>query len=185
MAVGLGQPSVQQQAPSTLRLTRQSLEQRTRETRERLGPDGLRAATLVWLVVNAVNVLQAIGFATRPFAPEVNPALGLVIAALAIPATWALAIIARIGAGWLFTAGPVAFDAFVILYVLVDRGLQLEWRDPMRPEIAVPYLVLFFGSIFLMGLPMVRIDRRRWLVTAVTTALLLVAMVYATLMGVG
>jgi hypothetical protein len=185
MAVGLGQPSVQQQAPSTSRPTRQSLEQRTRETRERLGPDGLRAATVVWLVVNAVSVLQAIGFATRPFASEVNPALGLVIAALAIPATWALLVFARIRAGWLFVAGPIVFDAFVILYVIVDRLLQLEWRDPAVPAVLVPYVALFFGSIFLMGLPMVRIDRRRWLVTAITTGLLLVAMAYATLMGVG
>jgi len=49
---------------------------RAGRSRDDLGPAGLRAATVVWLVVNAVGVLQAIGFATRPFAPEVNPALG-------------------------------------------------------------------------------------------------------------
>ncbi|MCJ7710854.1 MAG: hypothetical protein MUQ32_08480 [Chloroflexi bacterium] len=155
------------------------------EPRASLGAEGLRAATTIWLVVNAVNVLQAVGFATRPFAPWVNPVLGLVIAALAIPATWALLAFLRVGAGWRFTAGPVVFDAFVILLLLVERVFSIPWRDPVIPAIQIPYLVLFFGSIFLMGVPMYRIDRRKWLVTAGTTALLLGAMVYATLMGVG
>jgi hypothetical protein len=140
---------------------------------------------VIWLVVNAVNVLQAIGFATRPVAPEVNPALGLVMAGLAIPATWAFGVFLRRRAGWLFVAGPLAFDAFVVLMLLVDHVARVEWRHPVVPAIQVPYLLLFFGSIFLMGLPMFRIDRARWLVTVVTTGLLLVSMVYATSMGAG
>lgn len=155
------------------------------DLRARLGADGLRAATVTWFVVNAVNVLQSIGFATRPFAPEVNPVLGLVIAALAIPATWALMVFIRVGAGWRFLAGPLAFDAFVALMLLVDHILAIPWRDPVIPAIQVPYLLLFFGSIFLLGIPMLRIDPRRWLVTAATTALLLVSMLYAMAMGVG
>lgn len=154
-------------------------------TAGRLGPDGLRAATATWLVVNAVNVLQSIGFVTRPFAPEVNPALGLVIAALAIPATWALTVFVRVGAGWRFLAGPLVFDVFVLLMLLVDHVLGIPWRDPVIPAIQVPYLVLFFGSILLLGAPMLRIDRRRWLVTAATTVILLVSMLYAMAMGVG
>jgi hypothetical protein len=150
-----------------------------------LGPQGLRAASVVWLVVNAVNVLQSIGFATRPFAPGVNPVLGLVIAALAIPATWALLIFARTRAGWRFTAGPIVFDAFVALMLVVDHALDIEWRDPVLPAIQIPYLLLFFGSILLMGIPMVRINRRRWLVTVATTVLLVASMVYAIAMGVG
>ncbi len=148
------------------------------------GPS-LRAAGIVWMVVNAVNVLQAAGFATRPFAPEVNPVLGLVIAALAVPATWALLIFVRQRAGWRHLVGPVAFDVFVVLMLWVDQIANIEWRNPVVPAIQVPYLSLFFGSILLMGLPMFRIDRRRWLVTAVTTITLLAAMIYATAAGVG
>jgi hypothetical protein len=162
-----------------------SREERIAATRARLGPEGLRAAHTVWFVVNAVCILQAIGFASRPFAPEVNPALGLVIALLAVPATWALAVFLTVRAGWLFAAGPIVFDAFVIVMLLVERLIDVEWRDPMRVEIAIPYLVLFFGSIVLMGLPMLRIEPRRWLVTVATTATLLLAMLYAIAMGVG
>ncbi len=42
----------------------------------------------------------------------------------------------------------------------------------MRYEILVPYLVLFFGSIFLMGIPMYRMKKKLWLVTVATTLLL-------------
>jgi hypothetical protein len=150
-----------------------------------LDGSSLRAASVVWVVVNAVNLLQAAGFATRPFAPDVNPILGLVIAALAVPATWALATFARQRAGWRHLAGPVVFDVFVVLMLWVDHIADIEWRDPVVPAIQAPYLVLFFGSILLMGLPMFRIDRRRWLVTAVTTVLLLAAMLYAMAAGVG
>ena len=150
-----------------------------------LGPQALRAASVVWVVVNAVCLLQAIGFATRPFAPEVNPVLGLVIAALALPATWALIVFVRERAGWRHVIGPVVFDAFVLFMLVVEHVADVEWRDPVVPAVLVPYLVLFFGSIVLMGAPMFRIDRRRWLVTAVTASLLIAAMLYATAMGVG
>jgi len=153
--------------------------------REVLAPECLRAAITVWFVVNGVNVLQAVGFATRPIAPGINPVLGLVIAALAVPATWALVVFVRHRAGWRHLAGPIVFDAFVLLMLAVEQVASIEWRDPVVPAILIPYLALFFGSIFLMGVPMLRIDRRRWLVTVATTALLLASMLFAMVMGVG
>jgi hypothetical protein len=164
----------------------QSRIERTRdETLAMLGPEGVRAAVTVWLVVNAVNLLQGAGFATRSVAPDVNPLLGLVIAGLAIPATWALVVFRRRRAGWLFLVGPLVFDAFVVLMLVVDYLARVEWRDPVVPAIEVPYLVLFFGSVVLMGLPMYRIDRRRWLVTVATSVILLGSMAYALRAGVG
>jgi hypothetical protein len=150
-----------------------------------LEPDGRWAVTAIWLVVNAVNVLQAIGFATRPFAPWVNPALGLIISAYAIPATLALVRLISLRSGPLLVAGPLVFVLFVAFHVLVEYVLRISWRQPVLVEVQLPYLMLFFGSILLMGLPMFWIDRRRWLVTVLTTALLLAAMVYALAMGVG
>ena len=51
--------------------------------------------------------------------------------------------------------------------------------------ILVPYLVLFFGAILLMGLPMHALDRSYWLVTVSTSVLLFASMVAAMRKGVG
>jgi hypothetical protein len=140
----------------------------------------------VWAVVNLVNVLQAIGFAARPMSGMgVNHALGPAIAILAVPTTLALVAFVGTGAGWQLWVGPAVFDAFVVLMLVVDYVRPLEFRSPARPEILVPYLMLFFGSILLMGFPMFRVDRGLWAVTAATTVALLASMGYAMVNGVG
>jgi hypothetical protein len=144
-----------------------------------------RALVTIWVVVNLVNLLQAAGFVTRVWTWGVQHIVGLVIASLGVPATIALVSLARRGTGWRFTVGPVLFDAFVVMLVVVDYVLALEWRSPARPGVKIPLLSLFFGSIVMMGAPMFRIDRRLWSVTAATSALLLGTMAYAMIEGVG
>ena len=145
------------------------------------------AALTIWGVVNAVNLLQAAGFlsriSTRSLA--INHRLGYGIILLAVPAAIALAAFWRARAGWRHLAGPLVFLAFVALMVAVEHIWPVEFRSPMRYDILVPYLLLFFGSILLMGLPMFRLNRRLWLVTVATTVLLLGAMILAMRAGVG
>jgi len=145
------------------------------------------AALVVWGVVNAVNVLQAAGFLSRvpTGSMAVNHLLGRVMIGLAIPATVALVTFVRAGAGWRHWIGPGVYVAFVGLMIAVEYVWPVEFRSPMRYDIVVPYLVLFFGAILLMGLPMFRMSRPLWLVTVATTILLLGSMVFAMSRGVG
>jgi hypothetical protein len=145
------------------------------------------AALTVWGVVNAVNVLQSAGFLSRVVTGSraVNQLLGLGIIALGIPAALALVAFIRTRTGWQQWIGSAVFLAFLALMIVVEDIWRVEFRSPMRYEILVPYLVLFFGSILLMGLPMLRMNRRLWLVTVATTVLLLGSMVVAMSMGVG
>ncbi len=139
------------------------------------------AALTVWGVVNAVNVLQAVGFLSRVRTGSlaVNHLLGCAMIALAIPSLVALVAFVRAGAGWLHWIGPAVFLAFLALMIVVDYARPVEFRAPMRYDIVVPYLVLFFGAILLMGLPMFRLNRPLWLVTVATTLLLLGSMAVA------
>ena len=116
---------------------------------------------------------------------DANHTLGYLMMALAIPAIAALVAFARTEAGWFHWIGPAVFVAFIILMVVVDYARPVEFRSPMRYDILVPYLLLFFGSILLMGLPMYSMNRQLWLVTVVTTVLLLGSMGLAMLKGVG
>jgi hypothetical protein len=145
------------------------------------------AVLTVWGVVNAVNVLQTIGFLSRVRTGDMatNHLLGYAIIGLAIPAGVALAALVRARAGWLHVVGPAMFLGFVVFMVVVDYAWPVEFRSPMRPRILVPYLTLFFGAILLMGIPMFRLDRRLWLVTVATSVALLGSMIVAMRAGVG
>lgn len=136
------------------------------------------AALTVWGVVNAVNVIQSAGFLSRVATGSmaVNHLLGYVMIALAVPATLAIVAFAHARVGWAHWIGPVVYLAFLVLMIAVDYVSGVEFRSPPRYEILVPYLVLFFGAILLMGLPMFRLNRGLWLVTVVTTVLLLGSM---------
>jgi len=145
------------------------------------------AALTVWGVVNAVNVLQAAGFLSRirTGSMTINHILGYVMAALAVPAIVALAAFWRARTDWLQWIGPLVYVVFVALMVAVEYIWPVEFRSPARYSILAPYLLLFFGAILLMGLPMFRMDRRLWLVTVTTTILLMGAMGMAMRKGVG
>jgi len=145
------------------------------------------AALTVWGIVNAVNLLQAAGFVSRVLtgSMEVNHLLGRVMIGLAIPAVVTLVAFARAGAGWRYWIGPGVYVAFVALMIAVEYVWPVEFRSPMRYDILVPYLVLFFGAILWMGLPMFRMNRPLWLVTVGTTVLLLGSMAFAMSKGVG
>jgi len=145
------------------------------------------AALTIWGVVNAVNLLQAVGFLSRVWTGSraINHILGYGIVALAVPAALALIGFVRAGAGSRQWAGAAVYLAFVVFMVVLEYVLHIEFRSPVRYGILVPYLLLFFGSILLMGLPMFRMDRRLWLVTVATTLLLLGSMGVAMRKGVG
>lgn len=147
----------------------------------------LWAALTVWGVVNAVCVLQAAGFLSRipTGSREVNHVLGYVMIALAVPTALALIAFVRAQAGWRQWIGPAVYLAFITLMVVVEYVRPIEFRSPPRHGILVPYLVLFFGSILLMGLPMFRLNRSLWLVTVASATFLIVSMVVAMRKGVG
>jgi len=144
-------------------------------------------ALTVWGVVNAANLIQAAGFLSRirTGSMGVNQNLGYVLIFLAVPSAAALVAHLRAGTSWLQWAGPTAYLAFVTLMVVVDYLHPVEFRSPQRAVILAPYLVLFFGAILLMGLPMFRLNRPLWVVTVGTTLLLLASMGAAMKQGVG
>lgn len=145
------------------------------------------ATLTVWGVVNAVNCLQGAGFLARVRTGNmaINHVLGYVMIALSIPAAAALVAFIRAKASWLHWTGPAAYLAFLVLLLAVDYVWPVEFRSPRRLDILVPFLLLFFGAILLMGLPMYRLDHRLWLVTVATSIFLLVSMGVAMRKGVG
>jgi hypothetical protein len=140
---------------------------------------------LVFAVVNVTTTAQTAGFLSRPTGPRLQRLAGIVIIVMAAPAAAALAL--DLGAGreaWRW-AGLVLFVLFACMSLRVDYMRPVEFRRPPRARILAPYLLLFFGSIVLMGLSLYPVSRPLWAITGVTTAALLAAMVRAQLKGLG
>jgi hypothetical protein len=95
------------------------------------------------------------------------------VVALGVPAFLAIIAFVRVRASWRQWIGPAVFLTFLAFMIIVEYLWRVEFRSPMRYDILAPYLVLFFGSILLMGQPMFHMDRRLWLVTVATSVLLL------------
>jgi hypothetical protein len=145
------------------------------------------AALTVWAVVNAVNILQSVGFLSRvrTGTTTLNHQLGYAMFALGVPAVVAIVGFARVRASLLSILGPSVYLGFLALMLAVDYVAPIEFRSPPRYSVLVPYLVLFFGAIFLMGLPMYALSRQYWMVTVATSALLVGSMLWAMRRGVG
>ena len=95
-------------------------------TDEGLGHGSRGALLTLWAVVNAVNLLQALGFLSRitTGGRAVNHVLGYAIMVLALPAAWALLVLIRRDAPLLLIIGPATFLAFVVLMAAVDSLLS-------------------------------------------------------------
>jgi len=145
------------------------------------------AVLTLWGIVNMVNLLQSAGFLTRVVTGNrlINHLLGYGIVALALPAAIVIVAFIKENSGWRHWIGPAVFILFVVLHIFIEYICKVEFRSPIRYDILVPYLVLFFGSIFLMGISMFRINLQLWLVSVVTTFLQLGSMIYAIYKGVG
>jgi hypothetical protein len=61
--------------------------------------------------------------------------------------------------------GPAVFLAFAALMAVVDYIRPVQFRSPKLLPLLVPYLLLFFGAILLMGLPLYKLNKGLWLVT--------------------
>lgn len=105
------------------------------------------------------------------------------IAVLAVPATVALVVHVRAGSRW--WVGPALSDLFIVFILAVDYAWPVELRYPTKPAILVPYLLLFFGTILVMGLSMYELNRGLWLITVGTSATLLASMAVAMRRGTG
>ncbi len=155
--------------------------------RDQLAAEPRWAAVTIWAVVNALNLLQGVGFLSRVLTGSLafNHLLGYLVILLALPSVVAAVAMVKSKTVWIHWLGTVLFLLFVIVLVLTDYVLHVEFRSPARPGVLVPFLVLFFGSILLMGLPMFWLNRQLWLVTVATTAFLLGSMGFAMQKGVG
>ncbi|MFC1938891.1 hypothetical protein ACFLWM_01900, partial [Chloroflexota bacterium] len=129
------------------------------------------ADLLLFAVVNTTNILTFFLFVSRVKWPSAGHKLAIATVFMAIPAAIVVVLNATAGREWLYWIMPLIFIAWAILTLIVDIIRNIEFRQPRKLNILVPFLLLFYIGMGGMGILTWRISFTLWTITAVTFAL--------------
>jgi hypothetical protein len=103
-------------------------------------------------------------FAARRWAPRAAERYGWLayaFAGLGLPlGVW----LAAGGQSWRLWTGPVLLAAWAALGAIVDLWRRVEWRDPVRWSVFVPYVALYFFAQMFLWWPLWNLQRAAWAV---------------------
>lgn len=133
----------------------------------------------------AVNALSALMFFTRVLWPPAAEAAGNTLLLLGLPAA-ALAVVAIVsGISTLYWVALLVYVAFCAFDLYLDVIRRIEFRNPRRPEILVPFLVLYYVALLGMWASLWSLGFGYWLASGGTFLLTVGGSTYALEKGVG
>jgi hypothetical protein len=110
----------------------------------------------------AVQVLLAFNFAARNWRPALERKYGWIIYALAIVAVL-LAIVFPLGHQPAYAIlAPLIYAVWAGFGFYVDTYRHIEWRNPPRLTVLVPYVLLFIASQFAFWIPLWYVGLGHW-----------------------
>ena len=128
--------------------------------------DHLDKLFIVWAFL--FQVILIVHFAVRkPFFESYTVKFGWIVYALCIPAAVISIILLRGGKSWHFWLGGFLFLLYAAFGYGVDYVLQLQFRNPLRLSIVIPYVFLYLATVMFYWWPLWRLSRPLWAVYAV------------------
>lgn len=95
----------------------------------------------------------------RPRLAEQYGWIAYAVAVLGLPlAAWLLLS----GSGWRLYMGPLLLGTWAVLGAYVDSLRRVQWRDPIRWSVFVPYVALYFWAQMFMWWPLWDLSRVAW-----------------------
>lgn len=104
----------------------------------------------IFIIINIANVSILAMFVLRVKKKEWAKYAGGVFDGLGFPTLIIAIINLANGRDWWLWAFPLLFFAFTLFSIIVDDILKIDFRNPKKYNILVPYLLLFYISIILM-----------------------------------
>jgi hypothetical protein len=141
--------------------------------------------SVLFMVINVVNVSTFFLFVSRVKWPNVTSKLAIVTVSMGIPAGVIVFFNTTAGREWFYQVMPSIFVAWTVFTLVADITLKLEFRQPRNLKILIPFLLLFYIGLGGMGVLTWRIGFTFWVITAVTFALQFGGMAYAHRHGKG
>jgi hypothetical protein len=140
---------------------------------------------LIFLLANSINILSIFMFIARVKWPKNADLFGYLAILMGLPAL-ALAVIGAIqGFGISFGLAPLLYAAFTLFALIVDVILKIEFRNPRRLVILLPFLLFYFVPLMMMWGMMWLLGLGFWIITGITYFAMVVASFYALNKGVG
>lgn len=138
-----------------------------------------------FIIINIFNLTVFALFLSRVKKPEISRNIGIFNLSLGIPTLIIALINLVLQREWWYWIFPLLLVGFIIFTLIVDYIKKIEFRNPRKKSILIPFLLLFYISIILMwGLTWI-LGVIFGTITAITYFLQLFGAYYAGKHGVG
>ena len=128
--------------------------------------DTLDKLFVVWAFL--FQVVLIVHFALRKrFFESYTTKIGWIVYALCIPAVVISIILLRGGKSWSLWLGGFLFLLYAAFGYWVDYVVKIQWRNPLRLSIMVPYVLLYLATVMFYWWPLGILGRPLWFAFAV------------------
>ena len=128
--------------------------------------DTLDKLFVVWAFL--FQVVLIVHFALRKrFFESYTTKIGWIVYALCIPAVVISIILLRGGKSWSSWLGGFLFLLYAAFGYWVDYVVKIQWRNPLRLSIMVPYVLLYLATVMFYWWPLGILGRPLWFAFAV------------------
>ena len=128
--------------------------------------DNLDILFIVWAFTFQIVLL--VHFAVRRrYYESYTLKYGWLVYALSIPAVIISIILLLGGKSWLFWVGGFLFLIYAIYGYRIDFVKKIQWRNPLRLSIMVPYVFLYLATVMFYWWPLGLLSRPLWVFYAV------------------
>jgi len=131
--------------------------------------DDLDILFVVWALVFQVALI--VHFALRKrFFESYTVRIGWIVYALCIPAVVISLMLLLRGKQWSFWLGGFLFLLYAAFGYWVDYVMKIQWRNPLRLPIMIPYVFLYLSTVMFYWWPLGLLSRPLWYAFAILFA---------------
>jgi hypothetical protein len=128
--------------------------------------DNLDILFVIWAFF--FQIVHIVHFALRkPLFETYTTKMGWIVYALCIPAVVISVRLLLGGKSWSFWLGGFLFLLYAAFGYWVDYVMQIQWRNPLRLSIMLPYVFLYLGTVMFYWWPLGLLSRPLWVAFAV------------------
>ena len=128
--------------------------------------DNLDKLFVVWAFF--FQIVLIVHFAIRKrFFESYTLKYGWIVYALCIPAVVISIILLRGGKSWSFWLGGFLFLLYAAFGYWIDYVTKIQWRNPLRITIMIPYVFLYLSTVMFYWWPLGILSRPLWFAFAI------------------